>query len=611
MKMTISAKIKLATILSTILSEVLFGPLVQLCALLSVWLPLMGGLASAADKEKEAVKIHWRDPAVWTGDGMWTVAPVEDGLEFAKDKTPAHNSMCWMKLARVCKRNDTIEITYRMEKPYKHVDMFLGQDCGQPHHGQPLPEFAEVVSLGGIPGTNWQTRRLTSTSDQAMNTLGFLCWGWPVDRNSWMRVASIRVIPGDEEAKWSIWRVAPHRNEKSSPARSPLQDFFPLGVYLSLGDCNGAAQREGKGLWQWLDEVLADLAKRGLNFTSLVNFSEVNLDRVVQLHRKHGLRMNPQVSQFDVKHNPYDLALKKLKRAVFQYRDSGVIAGWAAGEEFRPARVPILDLPHEIIPAVDPRNTLVTIHNRTQAFEVIGQRADVRIAFRDIYPFFNNPRVGPTTFETSMNYFEDEIDKCQRWLPRGASLWVMPQAQGEHGYIRTPTPAEIKVQAWSAIAHGAQGLAYFIYHSAPAAEEGRLKFDGLRALDGSPTDRLEALTELAGTLAPLGPVITQWHRSRVPAATDNRFIRAYLFGNPHGKGYAVIYNRNVEQPSMGRVRVPLAVGDSVADLVKPGKIPSETSDGKSIFPVTLPPGEGIIVSLGVKLPREGTIRLRQ
>ena len=71
---------------------------------------------------------------------------------------------------------------------------------------------------------------------------------------------------------------------------------------------------------------------------------------------------------------------------------------------------------------------------------------------------------------------------------------------------------------WSAIAHGAQGLAYFVYHSAEGSRKGTLKFDGLRALDGSPTDRLEAMTDLAGKLVPLGPVITRWQRSRITAA---------------------------------------------------------------------------------------------
>ena len=341
--------------------------------------------------------LAWDRADSWQSDGMWSVTSLQKGLQFLKDKKPAHNSMCWLPLERPLRRGQSMEITYRMEVPYKHVDMFVGRSCAQTVYGEPMSDFAEVVSLGGIP-----------------------------------------------------------------------------------------------------------------------------------------------------------------------------------------------------------QNTLVTIHNKTQAFEIIGKVADVRIAFRDIYPFFSNPKHGPTTFEASMNYYEDEIDKCRRLLPGGASLWVMPQGQGEYGYIRTPTPAEVKLQAWSAIAHGAKGLAYFIYHS--AGEPGKLRFDGLRALDGSPTDRLETLTELARQLVPLGPTIVRWDKSSTPAETDHRSLRAYLFAGEHQEAYAVVYNRNVKEAAAASVRVPLQLGEHVLNLVNPGKVLVQESDGRSVFAVRLKPGEGGIFSLGVKLP---------
>ena len=567
-------------------------------ALLRFAIILVGAVGLVAAETENT--LAWEQAASWQSDGMWSATSLQRGLQFLKDKKPAHNSMCWLPLERPLRRGQSIEITYRMEVPYKHVDMFVGRSCAQAVYGKPMSDFAEVVSLGGIPQTDWRTLRLAIYSDQLCDTLGFLSWGWPVDRNTWMRVAEIAVSPPSDQTKWFTWPVAPHLNSKSIPARCALQDFFPFGVYISIGDCNRAAAREGKGLWVWLDEVLADLKRRGFNFTSMVNFGEANLERLVKLHQKHGLKLNPQVSQFDLKHCPYNSALRKLRLAIAKYRDTGVIAGWAAGEEFPPARVSILDVPHELVHAVDPANTLVTIHNKTQAFEIIGQVADVRIAFRDIYPFFNNPKVGPTTFEASMNYYEDEIDKCRRLLPRGASLWVIPQGQGEYGYIRTPTPAQIKLQAWSAIAHGAQGLTYFVYHS--AGEPGKLRFDGLRALDGSPTDRLEALTELARQLVPLGPTIVRWSKSRTPAETDNRSLRAYLFAGEHQEAYAVVYNRNVKEAAAASVRVGLQLGEHVLDLVNPAKVVVQESNGRSVFAVRLKPGEGGIFSLGVKLP---------
>ncbi|MBN1420009.1 MAG: hypothetical protein JXP34_14615 [Planctomycetes bacterium] len=544
----------------------------------------------------EPVEIPWRDPAAWASDGMWKIAARDDGLEFLKDEKPAHNSMCWLRLPAPLARGDRLEIAYRLEKPFKHVDLFLGADCVQPRYGDPLPEFAEVFSLGGIPDTDQRLRAHVITGDGTIDTLGFLSWGWREDRNTWLRVARIAAERPARAPEWIAWPVPPILHDRSIPARHPLQDFFPFGVYISLGDATSAAKREGKGVWEWLDEALGDLAARGMNFTSLVNFGQANLDRLAELHLKHGLRMNPQAGEHDLKHNVHEIALRYLKQAIARHRASGVIAGWGAGEEFPPAQVPKLDLAHEIVHAVDPQNTLVTIHNRVEAFRVLNGAADVRIAFRDVYPFFSSPRAGPTTFEASMNYYEDEIDKCKQWLPHGASLWAMPQAQGEFGYIRTPTPAEVKLEAWSAIAHGAQGLAYFIYHS--AGEPGRLKFDGLRALDGSPTDRLVALTELAQVLVPLGPLVVRWTQDRASAETDVRSLRAYLFRHPEGKVYAVVYNRNAKEAIKGRIRVPFPLGESVADLVKAARIPVQADGDRAIFPVSLPPGEGTIIFLG-------------
>lgn len=565
----------------------------------------MLGCVRASMAIAEPLEIPWRDPSAWSSDGMWKIEAREDGIEFLKDEKPAHNSMCWLRLPSPLARGDRLQIAYQLEKPFKHVDLFLGHECGQPRYGEEVPEFAEVISLGGIPETDMRLRTHIITGEGTIDTLGFLVWGWREDRNTWMRVGRLEAARAARPGEWIAWPVPAELHDRPIPSRHPLQDFFPFGVYISFGDCSAAAMREGKGIWEWLDEALGDLAARGMNFTSIVNFSQANLDKLVELHRKHGLRMNPQAGEHDLRHNQHEAALRSLKRAVARFRASGVIAGWGAGEEFPPAQVPQLDLAHEIVHAVDPQNTLVTIHNRVQAFQVLnGSAADVRIAFRDVYPFFSEPRAGPTTFEASMNYYEDEIDKCKQWLPHGASLWVMPQAQGEHGYIRTPTPAEVKLEAWSAIAHGAQGLAYFVYHS--AGEPGRLKFDGLRALDGSPTDRLVALTELAQVLVPLGPLIARWSMFRMTAETDVRSLRAYLFRS-EGKRYTVVYNRNVKEATKGRVRLPFATGETVADLVNTARIPTQVGDDRTIFSVNLPAGEGTIIFLGPD-PRNLTSR---
>jgi hypothetical protein len=573
---------------------------------------LLLGLAGGLAAETGAPLLGPAVPGTWQSDGMWQITPRAESVEFLKDARPAHNSMCWMTLTPPLRTGQTIEITYLMEVPYKHVDLFLGKDCGRPDAASPMPDLAEVISLGGQDLAGWQTRRLTVTSTQVpLNTLGFLCWGWTVDRNTWMRVAMIRVLPGDPAREWIVWRVAEPLNEQHIPARCPLQDFFPFGVYFPM---EFGANCEHEGLadrWEWYDRALADIKARGMNFTSVTNLGAADLDRLAALHAKHGLRMNPQVGEFSVKHQG-EAALKPFLRAVETYRGNPVIAGWAVGEEFTAKEVPLLDLPHEIVRAVDPANTLVTIHNNTEAIRAVSRNSDVRIVFRDIYPFFAEPACGPVTHEQCMNYYEDEIDKAQRELPQGASLWVMPQAQHEFYALnpdkprqfvfRQPTPAEIVLETWAALAHGAQGIAYYLYPSNAPEKPGEIPQSlGLRTCDGRPTPQLEALTTLARQVVPLGPIIARWQRVRLPAATDHRELRAYLFQGGDDAPYVLVLNHDPAQRVSGRVRLPFAAS-RIVDLIADARVKTVNQGGATVFTLALPPGGGTILRVKGRLP---------
>ncbi len=579
----------------------------------------LAGAVTAAEKE---VELEWRDPDLWKQDGMWKITCCEEGLKFHKDEKAAHNSMCWMKLDQPLKLGQTVEVTYQMQVPFKHIDLFMGNNCEYPprsewkkvyEDGGMMPEFAEVLSLGNRPETSWLTMRKTITNDDEINTLGFLSWGWrwawrdlAVDVNTWMKVKEIKVLPPDEDPHWFEWVLPGPINTKKIPKRSEIQDFFPFGVYISLGSMNSVAKREGKDLWGLMDEIFADLAERGLNFTTIVNMSNSNLEKVADMHEKHGLKMNPACGQFDLKHVSFERAKESFSQAILKFKDKDVLMGWGCGEEFAPARMKVLKPAHDLVHQLDPDNTVVNVHNWMPDYHIAGQILDIRIAIRDIYPWHGIPHIGPATPETSIYYYEDDIDKCQQLLPQGASLWVCAQGHGEGGpvgkggHYRTPTIAKIRLQTWAALGHGAQGFEWFVYHSEGSPEQA--KFDGLRALDGSATDRLVELGNLAKKLIPLGPVITKWRKFRVPVETDNRDIRAYMFASPDDELYLVVYNRSATKPQIGRVRVPLKVGEEVRDLVNDTDIPARSDSGKSIFSVSFSPGSGSIISLRQKAP---------
>lgn len=573
---------------------------------------------------EEVVELNWKDPNAWKQDGMWEITRCPEGIKFHKDEKAAHNSMCWMKLDKPLKKGQTVEVTYQMEVPFKHVDVFMGDNCEYPprdqwkkiyEDGGMMPEFAEVFSLGNRPQTTWLTLRRTITSDDEINTLGFLSWGWrwawrdlAMDVNTWMKVKEMKVLPPDEDPDWFEWVLPEPINTRKIPKRSAIQDFFPFGVYISLGSMTRVAQREGKGLWELMDEILADLAERGLNFTTIVNMSKDNLEKMAKMHEKYGLKMNPACGQFDLKHVKFERIKESFKEAVLKFRDSDVIAGWGCGEEFPPARMKVLKPAHDFIHQWDPDNTVVNVHNWMPDYHIAGELLDIRIAIRDIYPWHGIPHIGAATPESSIYYYEDDIDRCQQLLPQGASLWVCAQGQGEGGpvgkggHYKTPTVVQIRLQTWAALGHGAQGFEFFVYHSQGTPE--RAAFDGLRAFDGSATDRLVELGKLAKKLTPLGSIIAKWRKYRVPTETNNRDIRAYMFASPEDDLYMVVYNRSAERASVGKVRVPFTVGGHVKDLVNFTKLSVITSGGKSMFSVSLSAGSGSIISLGRKVPED-------
>ncbi len=593
---------------------------VVVCLVLVLFL-FSGVVLSAVEKEVRELK--WEDPTLWKHDGMWTITKCDEGVKFHKDEKAAHNSQCWLKLDEPLKLGQTIEITYKMEVPFKHVDIFMGDDCVYPprkewmkihKEGGKMPEFAEVLSLGNRPETSWVTARKTITNDAEINTFGFLSWGWrwawrdlAVDVNTWMKVKEIKVLSPDDDPQWFEWRVPEHICKRSIPRRSGVQDFFPFGVYISVGSMHSVAKREGKTFWELMDDIFEDLSERGLNFTTLVNTGASNLDKFVELHKHYGLHLNPACSDFDLKHIGWERVEEPLKKAVVKYRGDPVIGGWGAGEEFPPKLIKRLVPAHDMVHELDPYNTIANVHNWMPDYHLLAEQVDVRIVIRDIYPWHGIPHIGPATPESSIYYYEHDLERCQQLLPKGATLWVCAQGHGEGGpvgkggHYMTPTLAQIRLQTWAALAHGVQGFEWFVYHSEGTPE--RAKFDGLRAFDGSPTGRLIELGRLARKLIPVGHIITRWHKYReAPAETDNRDLRAYMFVSDEGGMYLVVYNRSAQRATAGKIGVPFKLGAYVTNLMNSVEHPVEWDGKRSVFSVSFESGSGTIFSLGRQVP---------
>ncbi len=241
-------------------------------------------------------------------------------------------------------------------------------------------------------------------------------------------------------------------------------------------------------------------------------------------------------------------------------------------------------------------------------FDATGEPAPV-LSF-DHYPFLESPRPGPSWFQGLALARDAALEFSRPAENRIVALWVILQctdfrprggAMGRHF-----TTAMLRWQAWSAVAYGAKGIAYWTL--APAEDQAAQMGFGPGVFDaqGRGTDRLPAVKALNAELHALGPRLMEldpvgaWHaaadgqsgvaegRWDAPAATDGALagVRGLATGTGSRDGLITVFrHRTTGETWVMVVNKSLAAGRTfTVQLARPagGIERIRRSDGKAV-----------------------------
>ena len=215
-----------------------------------------------------------------------------------------------------------------------------------------------------------------------------------------------------------------------------------------------------------------------------------------------------------------------------------------------------------------------------------------------------------------------EDGSVKPWIP----LWFVVQVHNHWSNLRNPTPEEIRAQVNLALAHGARGIYYYLYHSfIEYNEDGtvRRRVNGLMDHDFRRTPRLDAVEDLNARLEALAPTYLALTSDEVFAGdAPADFVHSlsttadYFLGtftHTDGSRYLMVVNEDCRPtPATRTVTVTLDATDLNGDAYdytlfdmygdqrqQAGAGGSETHPE---FEVTLGPGEGTLYRVEANLP---------
>jgi hypothetical protein len=215
-------------------------------------------------------------------------------------------------------------------------------------------------------------------------------------------------------------------------------------------------------------------------------------------------------------------------------------------------------------------------------------------------------------------------DKAGEWSrpERRVPLWVFVQLSGNRVRKMVPTPAQVRLQVYAALAYGAQGIMYWTLcpsHAGPGYAPALLDEHG------EPTDRYDAIAQLNAEVHALGPTLMQLQPVDVgycaaggqigidgdlftsldrfkslvrgEARGDPACMVAHFTGREDGADYLLVVNRDLTRKPTFRVRLS-ARADTVELVRRSDGSRVTVGVGLDVIQVRdLPPGTGELYRL--------------
>ena len=415
----------------------------------------------------------------------------------------------------------------------------------------------------------------------------------------------------------------------AAPAQEPVgvREFFPFGVYAGGNGPVPTMAAEGKSLEEQIEFACRDLAAHNFNCVWANNLYPKDLPLWLAKGRKHGIRIVPQGGGMPMYllnrgwwEDRWEAAIEEQVKPFYldlarTWRHDPALLAYSLVEEIPPDSpfFPHIGSVTRLVAEVDPHHPVIVLYNRATAAERAVREIRPRVIGYDCYPFFTDPRNGPTTQHAQQSYYERQIARFHRAAASiDAHLWIMAQSWGrvparedadpERRGMRAPTPAETRYQVWAALFNGAKGIFFFSYGGSPDPNSDGYYDEHFLDHRGRPLPHYEEAARVSRELDPLKPLLLRlnpapeaevvyWENR--PEAHGRTFVH-----RDTGDRYLMAFNGSVEatQPidlEFGYFQHYLTPEDRFYDVLT-----GDALDGPALRQVELVPGGGALYLIG-------------
>ncbi len=498
----------------------------------------------------------------------WTKVPAIPVKDY-----PLLEIRCWIP------KDSTLLVmpTYRFENGATNMPYFS--------FGPEQPDGWKTMSLriagdGSLP-KKWTPRtlvglhlRLQASPRPASNQKMDGSAGERVLKLSWVRM---RRFTREEQASEDQW-VSLMRDFKPSPSQS-LRKFFPFGVY------GFHFSRYGDHTNYYLT------SSRHVNF--VMDVAAGDAVRIFGLAEKMGLKIGLRCRSAEAifAKDGAQGVRTQMKPLIDLASKSKAVFGYDMGDEPSLSRLHGISAALRIIHEMDPaKPAWVNFWD----LSVLKSYTPYAAFFStDLYPLATSNSGDPAEAFSQCRQVAAENENQQQIIilqAFGMQPWI------KDGY-RAPTPEEVRLQTWAALAGGASGIVYYCFD---CYCPDRYLYKTLIDPFGNPHPNFDEVARLGEQIIPLGYALLDSRADLVDAAAcQNKDI---LVGvrRPENGGtrYVVIVNKNLKTAQDAVVSLPdswQTPGIGAYDLVNMRQV-SFTAGSMTVR--KLAPAEGILVMIG-------------
>ena len=276
------------------------------------------------------------------------------------------------------------------------------------------------------------------------------------------------------------------RNEslhRKPPRAKPLKEVFPTGVFWPWERTAPCAEYAKMELWDFVEKEMRLLADNGYDTVWFVNISTANMQKVLSLAPKHGLRALMNTGLLDAVYSGAGSMESLERRAWETYKSIGssdALLAYVGKDEPLLCDVENMETFGRLMKEVDPlRDSIVCTMNRQTL--TYARDTTLPVICADLYYFGSEKSTqlphskdsqpdltaAIKTYCLAAHIYKKHFwfmgqmfgDVWGRHWRRGSRLVVEP---GSYLHWKMPTDAEARWQIWESLRLGAKGILFYV-----------------------------------------------------------------------------------------------------------------------------------------------------